>query len=123
LSSASAHTPFAVTVDDTVHDRQTDPGAFELFLAVKSLKNPENTFGELHIKAYAVITHKVDVLTWPLLAANLHAGMFPLTGILQCIFNQIHEDLVQQSQVCLAGWQLIQDDFHLAVCVERLELN
>src|ERR1700674_866074 len=52
----------AVALDDALHDRQADAGAFEILRAMQPLKHAEKLVGILHVEADAVVANEEHLL-------------------------------------------------------------
>ncbi len=76
-------------VDDPLDSHQSDPGAFELLLAVEALKNAEKLSHILRIEADAIVTDEDYRLRSAGHTAYLDHCMFPRTGELDSIGEEI----------------------------------
>jgi len=102
---------------------QSNSRSFELILKVKSLKNPEELVGILHVKADSVVPHEVHVWTIFSPMANFDDGFFPLAGKLESIGKQITKDLFYKRVVTLGGRKGVNSPCHPALFGLLLKLG
>src|SRR3990172_1179547 len=75
----------AVALDDALYDGQTHARALVLFRAVKSLEHAEKFVHVFHVKAHAVVAHKVNLFLCGLLISDFNPGWFACSGVLDCV--------------------------------------
>ena len=80
-------------MDNALHDRQPHSSAFILSRAMQPLEDAKELVGILHVKAYAVNPHKVDLLVPLLQTANLDPGYLSMRRELERVGEQIRIDL------------------------------
>jgi hypothetical protein len=64
----------AVPVNDPLHNRQADAGAFKFVRAVEALKDAEQFVRIPHVKTGPVVAHEIDVLVLLKFAADFNDG-------------------------------------------------
>src|SRR2546425_1191465 len=86
-------------MDDTLHRRQADPCAFELFRAVEPLERAEQLLGVGHVEARAVVPYEVGGRAVLLGNAELDPGGAALSGELPGVAEQVFEHDAQERGV------------------------
>src|SRR6266851_437729 len=93
-----------VTLNDTVDNRQSDAGPFELIGAVESLKGTKQLFGLLQVEARAVVPHAIHGFIDLTPAEDLDDRLLLASCELEGVGEQIGEGLLQQGGVTDAVW-------------------
>src|SRR6476646_6270571 len=93
--------PAAVLVDNTLAGRKPHPGAFEILRAVKTLEDPEEFAGILHVKTSAVIANKYDLLVINGRLSHLNYSAHSDPCVLDGIGQDIDEHLLDQARIAL----------------------
>src|ERR1700704_2674667 len=85
----------AVAMNNSLHDRQANAGAFELVCAMQSLEHAEELVLILHVKTCSVVANEIDLLAVLLSRADIDNRRFSLSCILNRVRKQIDPDLFQ----------------------------
>ena len=96
----------AVAVDDPLDAGKAHTGALVLVGTVQALKHAKEFVRVLHVKSGAIVFHEVDSLTGGRVArrTDVNAGFLPATCELQGVVEEVCEDLLEETGVCIAGW-------------------
>src|ERR1700694_2516945 len=85
----------AVTMNNSLHDRQADAGSFEFVCAMQSLKYPEKLVSILHFKTRPVIADKINIFAVVGLTPDFDDCCFTLARVLQRVREQVRPYLLQ----------------------------
>jgi len=80
-----------VALHDTSHDREADPGAFEVRRGVQALERLEEFVGVLGVEPDAIVTDRVEHLAGTALAGDLDPGLRGPAGELGGVPEQIRQ--------------------------------
>src|SRR5208282_5079520 len=98
--------PAAVTGDDALHGRESDPGALEIFGQVQALEHTKELVRVLHVEADAVVSDEHDhVLASAISAPDLDLGMRASAGKLDRVGNKIVERELEHRAVAVHAGQ------------------
>ncbi len=93
----------AVALDDALHDRQADAGAFIFLRAVQPLEDAEELVGVAHVETGAVVADEINVdAVWASSSRSRSRRRLALAGVFQRIGEQVEPDLLQQHGVALS---------------------
>ena len=79
----------AVLLDDALHDRQSNPLAFELLFAVQALKNPKQFPGLLRVKPHPIIPNRDHLFSIILRRADLNLGHLTVARVFDSVSDQV----------------------------------
>lgn len=98
-----------VAGEDAFDDGQANAGAFELIRAMEALEDGEEFGGVLHIEADPVVFDEINPIFGIAVGADFDGGLGMLSAELECIIDEISEDLTDHGGVA-DGWQEGIDD-------------
>src|SRR5438552_2912583 len=82
-----------MTQDNALHQREPNPGAFELVAAVQPLEYAEEFRAVLHVEPDAVVANVVRILVSAFLESDLDGRTLPGASEFESIRNQVVENL------------------------------
>src|SRR5262245_16408207 len=111
-----------MTQYDSLHQCKSDTGAFELFDLMQPLEDAEELLAILHVESHTVIPHVVCVLISTLVKADLDGGILCRTRKLECVRDEVVQNLPDHGAVSESGGQRLQLDQYVPLSVRRLNL-
>src|SRR6266480_824551 len=114
----------AVTMNNPLHNRQADAGAFKFLSPMQSLEHAEQFVGVLHVKAGAVIGNEIDFFAVIGCRSYFDQRRRAFATVFDRVRNQIHPNLFQQCRIAFARRQLADanvDLMHVLLSTQFLE--
>src|SRR5882724_6472703 len=112
-----------MALDDPLHDRQADAGAFELFGRMQPLEDPKQLAGVLHVEPGAVVAHEHDQLACLFDAAHFDRGRSATACEFERIGEQVHEHLPEQQWIALTLRELVDSELERALAFSRSQVG